>query len=303
MFESCSLKQLRDRYFTYKFWSRWNHYQLSDKLILEFCKFLFEKCATSYFLRNHRNAPFMNYHVLVVEDDLGIRETLIDLLDSCGYQVSSAINGKDGWEKIQEINPHLVVSDIMMPVMDGLRLLELIKSSITYHHLPVLILTAKVDQFTRWNSFTIGADAYVEKPFDAVELLFQINNLLALQESILLRSDMDFDSEIAIKKHSFLSQLNEAIRDNMNESTLDKIAESMNLSGSGLQKKIKHYTSHTFSDYLKRYKLSKAKALLQSGRCNVSQSSQMSGFKNLAHFSDSFKEHFGLPPSKVVVQT
>tara|TARA_B100001245_G_C22839781_1_gene403707 strand:+ start:163 stop:900 length:738 start_codon:yes stop_codon:yes gene_type:complete len=245
----------------------------------------------------------MNYHVLVVEDDLGIRETLIDLLDSCGYKVSSAINGKDGWEKIQELKPHLVVSDIMMPVMDGLRLLEMIKSSATFHHLPVLILTAKVDQFTRWNSYTIGADAYVEKPFEAVELLFHINNLLALQESILLREDMQFNPELALKKHLFLSQLNEAIRDNMNDTSLDKIAQSMNLSGSGLQKKIKQYTPHTFSDYLKRYKLSKAKALLQSGKCNVSQSSQLSGFKNLAHFSDSFKEHFGLPPSKIVVQT
>lgn len=245
----------------------------------------------------------MNYHLLVVEDDLGIRETLVDLLDSCGYMVSSAINGKDGWEKIQELNPHLVVCDIMMPVMDGLRLLEIVKSSETYHSLPVIILTAKVDQFTKWNSYTIGADAYVPKPFEAVDLLFQINNLLALRESIRIREDLGIDAKLALKKHAFLSQLNEAIQLNIQDSSLDKIAESMKLSGSGLQKKIKYYTAHTFSDYLKRYKLSKAMALLQSGKCNVSQSSQLSGFKNLAHFSDSFKEHFGHSPSKVVAQT
>lgn len=248
------------------------------------------------------NCSCMNYHILIVEDDFGIRETLADLLESFGYEVASAQNGYEGWKELEHLVPDLIISDVMMPVMDGIKLLELTKTSTDYCTIPFIMLTARVDDELKNQSFNIGADAYITKPFDTDHLLFQINYQLILRDSINRCDLAEEDSIFALKHHNFINDLNTAIQSNLGDSSLTRISQAMELSPSGLQKKIKLHTDHTFSDYLKRYKLSNAKALLESGKCNVSQTSHMSGFKNLAHFSESFKEHFGVPPSKVVVQ-
>ena len=247
----------------------------------------------------------MNFHVMIVEDDLGIRETLSDLLDSCGYKVSEAINGKDAWDQLSSGSslPDLVITDIMMPIMDGARLLELIKTDISLYQIPVIMLTAKVEHEVRSKSLEIGASAYITKPFEADDLLFHIDCQINLSNLLKWSQFDEINSSLALKHYIFISDLNRAIGENIHDTSLSCIANSLGISTSGLQKKIKQYTNHTFSDYLKRYKLSKAKALLQSGKCNVSQSSYLSGFKNLAHFSDSFKTQFGLSPSKIVVHT
>lgn len=244
----------------------------------------------------------MNYHVLIVEDDFGIRETLKDLIDSFDYVVTCAENGYEGWKEIECSPPDLVISDVMMPVMDGIKLLELVKSNPQFYSIPFIMLTARVDQEFERKSYEIGADAYITKPFDADELLFRINYLLILNSNIVRRGLNEQASEHALKNHIFINELNKAIEVNIHESSLLNISSVMDLSPSGLQKKVKHHTDHTFSDYLRRFKLSNARALLESGRCNVSQSSLKSGFKNLAHFSESFKEQFGISPSKIVVQ-
>lgn len=241
----------------------------------------------------------MNYKVLVIEDDSGIRETLCDLLITMSYSVKAASNGQEGLECLKVGKPDLIICDIMMPIMGGMEFLKRVKSDENYWYIPVLMLTAKIEYEDRERAYEIGADDYLVKPFEIKDLTFRIKYLIALRENI---SSKSLDRTSPLDMHVFLNKLNFAIQINLHQSQLGKVAKELNLSESSLQKKVKFHTEHTFSEYLKRYKLSRARALLESGVCNVSESSSRSGFKNLAHFSDSFKSFYGVSPSKILAE-
>lgn len=241
----------------------------------------------------------MKLRILIIEDDSGVRETLSDLLESLGYLVYTAFNGQDGMNQLQKLTPDLIICDVMMPVMDGMEFLRIVKSNRDLWMIPVLMLTAKVEFEDRMKAYEIGADGYLVKPFEVKSLAYSIKNLIALSQNI---SSKGANGKGPLAVHTFLVNLNNAIELHLTDSSLELIAKEMNLSESSLQKKIKYYTKHNFSEYLRRYKLSRAKALLQAGMCNVTESSIRSGFKNLAHFSESFKALYGLSPSKVLAE-
>lgn len=236
--------------------------------------------------------------ILLVEDDLGIRETVSDLIETMGYKAMCAENGLEALQLIPVIKPDLIVSDIMMPRMDGLQLLNHLKSDVNYCAIPVIILTAKVDFETQLDSYRIGADGYVMKPFNIQELSYKIKNLIALKEN-LLNSKIDSENS-SDPEWRFVQKLNTILDKHLDDVRLSTVAGLMGLSSSGLQKKLKRYSSQSFQDYLRIFKLSKAKALLESGKCNVSEAADKSGFKSVSSFSKSFKEQFGYSPKELI---
>lgn len=241
----------------------------------------------------------MSKVILLVEDDYAIRETVSDLILTMGYEPMEANNGLVALGLLQEQRPDLIVSDIMMPEMDGMELLERLKSNNSYCTIPIIMLTAKADFDSQLDSFRIGADGYVTKPFDMRELSYKIKNLINLKEN-LLHSQVTVDQS-EDPEWRFIQKLNTKIEASLHEIRLHSIAENMNLSPSGLQKKLKKYSSQSFQDYVRIFKLSKAKALLESGECNVSEAADRSGFKSISSFSKTFKEQFGSSPKELIV--
>lgn len=240
----------------------------------------------------------MNQKILIVEDDSSVRETLVDLIETLGYQHSTAKDGAEGLILVKNHRPSLIISDIMMPRMDGFELLKALKSDPGLCTIPVILLTARVEPESRLRGFENGADAYVTKPFNLQELAYQISNLLTLKEN-LIKEFIDVDKE-EDPQWGFMLKLHESLEENIEQTTLDLIAEDLEMSKSSLQKKLKRYARLPFQDYVKGFKLSKAKSLLRSGKANVSQAAYTSGFRSVSHFTRSFKEEFGYPPSKLI---
>ncbi len=240
----------------------------------------------------------MMQSILLVEDDLGIRETVSDLITTMGYQASEVENGVEALEAVRSHPPDLIISDIMMPQMNGSQLLARLKADKRFCTIPVIILTAKTDYDTKLDSYRIGADGYLTKPFNIRELSYKIKNLINLKEN-LLKSEVEVE-HTKDPEWVFIQKLNGALEHHMDATSLHNISRSMQLSPSGLQKKLKKYSSQSFQDYVRIFKLSKGKALLESGDCNVSEAASRSGFKSISSFSKSFKEQFGSSPKELI---
>tara|TARA_B100001245_G_scaffold206239_1_gene168167 strand:- start:160 stop:885 length:726 start_codon:yes stop_codon:yes gene_type:complete len=240
----------------------------------------------------------MKETILLVEDDFGIRETVADLIHTLGYLTMEARNGIEALQLIGLKKPHLIISDIMMPQMDGIELLTRLKADNAYCTIPIIMLTAKADFDTQLDTFRIGADGYVKKPFDLRELAYKIRNLINLKNN-LLRTQVDIEHPHD-PEWEFILILNNHLEKHIHGISLDAISSLMNLSPSGLQKKLKKYSSQSFQDYVRIFKLSKAKSLLESGDCNVSEAADKAGFKSISSFSKSFKEQFGHSPKDLI---
>lgn len=241
----------------------------------------------------------MTKTILLVEDDFGIRETVSDLIETMGYHPIGAGNGLEALRVLQGNSPDLIISDIMMPEMDGMELLDRLKSDHVYCTIPIIMLTAKADYNSQLDSYRIGADGYVIKPFDMRELSYKIKNLINLREN-LIKSQVDVDNP-KDPEWRFVQKLNLKLESNLYDLNLVKVSEAMQMSPSGLQKKLKKYSNQSFQDYVRIFKLSKAKALLESGECNVSEAADRSGFRSISSFSKSFKEQFGNSPKELIM--
>jgi len=240
------------------------------------------------------------HEILIVEDDLGIRETIVDLLEMLGYKYREANNGKEALRLIENQQPDLILTDIMMPKMDGIELLQFLKSDYKYCTIPVLMLTAKTDIDTRLTSYKLGADGYLLKPFNMDELSYKIKNLIGFKENLIKK--LMNPSEINNgPEWDFVQRLNEVLRKNISEISLELVADQMQLSKSGLQKKLKRFSDLSFQEYVRGFKLSRARALLESGKANVNEAAFLSGFKSVSHFSRAFREQFGSNPSQRIV--
>lgn len=237
----------------------------------------------------------MPHKILIVEDDLGIRETLVDLVQVLGFDSIEASNGQQALDLLQRIRPNIILSDIMMPVMDGIRFLKILKRDEHFCTIPVIILTARTELEERLESYKYGADGYLTKPFNMTELAYLISNQISLRENLIREIASMQDHEPG--DDTFLQRFNKVLDGRLHNASLEEVALDMQLSKSGLQKKLKRYSEKSFQDYVRIFKLVKAKSLLEAGKCNVTEAANRSGFKSLGHFSQAYKDHFGISPS------
>ncbi len=243
--------------------------------------------------------------LLITEDNTDLRNYIKEIVQN-EFQVIEAMNGKEGYEKaVQEI-PDVIISDVMMPLMDGFALSEKLKRDERTSHIPIILLTAKASQSHKIAGLETGADDYLTKPFDQKELLARLRNLLN-QRKLLRRK---FAGEIILKPseisvnsadENFLTKVMHAIEVNMGEEDfgVEELAREATMSRSQLHRKLIALTGQTPSEVLRNTRLLRAKELLQKKAATPSEVAYRVGFSSHTYFSKCFKEEFGISPSEV----
>jgi len=258
------------------------------------------KRNTNYKLFNKKDLPW----ILVIDDHKEVREFIIYMLEE-KYNILQASNGQAGLELAKTYIPDIIISDVMMPEMNGFELCLLLKSDILTNHIPIIMLTAKSDVKSTLTGLSYGADAYVSKPFYKKELLLRIENMLnlthAIKEKFSFSASMtDQTNQDNNAQDEFYNKYIEIIEQLHNDSniSIEDIAEKMGLSRSQLFRKLKAITGMSHVEIIKKFRLEKAKWLLTNTRLNVSDISYQVGFSSPKYFSNVFYKEFDLRPSE-----
>lgn len=246
--------------------------------------------------------------VLVVEDNEEMKDFIAREINTT-YNVVTARDGEEAMILLKKHSIQLIVSDIMMPVMDGLTMLRQVKTDLEYSHIPVILLTARNTVQSRLEGLESGADAYIEKPFTVDILLAQISNLLHNRNT--MRNHF-FNSPIANLKSMaytkadelFLEDLNEIITRNISNPHLDveMIAGNMNVSRPTLYRKIKAISDLSPNELIRISRLKKAAELIVQNKLSLSEISEKVGFSSQSYFSRSFSKQFEISPSEYARQ-
>jgi signal transduction histidine kinase/DNA-binding response OmpR family regulator/ligand-binding sensor domain-containing protein len=242
--------------------------------------------------------------ILLVEDNPDLADFIISIL-SGQYEVSHALNGSLGLEQTIESMPDLVISDIMMPVMDGLEMTRRVKADIRTNHIPIILLTAKASQENVIAGLTEGANDYLVKPFHPAELLLRIHNLLDAQQKLRerIRQELSrpegFIEETPRPQHIFLTKLYELLDEHLDDDSfgVDQLAELLHMSRSSLHRKLKNLTDLSTSEVVRNFRLSRSTEYLKQG-FNSSDAAYKSGFGSPAYFTKCFREVYGLTPGE-----
>ena len=245
---------------------------------------------------NHESSS-LNETVLIVDDNADIRAYLRTILQD-KYQISEAADGKQGLALANEIVPDLIVSDVMMPVMNGLEFCQRIKSGTATSHIPVILLTARALNHHQIEGFESGADAYITKPFSSELLLVRINNLL---KSRMKLKDLFGHQETKTPEDPFLLKFRNYIEAHLTDSDLnvETIGAELGLSRVQLYRKIKALTGQSPVELLRTARLNKGRQLLQTTGKTVSEVAYEVGFTAPSYFTKCFKDEFGISPSDV----
>ena len=247
--------------------------------------------------------------ILIVDDEEDILDFLERILRA-KYTVFKAENGKEALKILETEAIQLVVSDVMMPEMDGFELCKLIKSNFEFSHIPVILLTAKNTIQAKVEGLELGADAYIEKPFSKEHLLAQIASLIANRSMLreyFASSPLAHIKSMAHSKadEQFLETLHEIIDKNMDDAELDveKLAKIMNVTRITLYRKIKAITNLTSIELINITRLKKAAAFLLQGDYRVYEVADMVGFSSQSNFARSFHKQFGMSPTDYARQS
>ena len=242
--------------------------------------------------------------IAIVEDDDEIASYLQTELSN-EYNVRYYPNGKVALAEILKDMPNLVISDVMMPEMDGITLCTKLKSNINTNHLPVILLTAKSRDEDRMEGLETGADAYVVKPFNMDILRRTIANLLAVRRTLKNKFTGQEDQADKVNKvdvqtpdDKFLQRVMDVINDNLSNSDLsvDDIADRVGISRVHLYRKMKELTNQTPHNFIKNLRLKQAARLLEDPKQSITEVMYACGFSNSASFSTMFKNMFGMSP-------
>lgn len=244
--------------------------------------------------------------VAVVEDDVDVREYLRHELSE-KYNVITFANGNEALENIIADAPEIVISDVMMPGLDGLSLCRKIKQNPNINHIPVILLSAKVENEDRMTGLQAGADSYMSKPVSMEVLMSTIAGMIANRKLLRAKFSGIQDQEDSVRKITMKSQdevlLNRimaVINDNLSSPDLsvERLAEEVGLSRVHLHRKLKELTNMSARDFIKNLRLKQAARLLREQKLSVAEVAYATGFSNPSHFTVAFKEMFGMPPTR-----
>ena len=246
--------------------------------------------------------------LLIVEDNDELRSFISTSLSNL-YNIKEAANGIEALHVLEVSVVNMIISDIMMPEMDGMELCRRVKGDENYSYLPFIVLSAKTDVDSKIDGLSLGADAYLEKPFTVAQLKAQINSIFENRrrfQAKFIQSPLDYfrkphdEPEVNKKDEEFIKRLNELILKNLDneEYTIDSLARDFLISRSSLHTKIKTITGHTPNDYIKVIRLNKAAELLATGKYQVVEVCYKVGFNTPSYFSKCFKELFGRQPGE-----
>lgn len=240
--------------------------------------------------------------ILLVEDNKELLEVIAEELRD-NFEILKAENGREAINALENNTVHLVVSDVMMPVMDGFELCKLIKSDFDYSHIPVILLTARTNLQSKVEGLGLGADAYIDKPFEPEFLQAQIESLLANRRKIkdfFANSPTVHLQSVAHNNTDevFLEKLDQAIHAHIEDHDLDveKLARLMNLGRTSLFRKIKSLTDFTPNELINITRLKRAAELLSEDNYRIYEVADMVGYASQTNFGRNFLRQFGMTP-------
>ncbi len=253
-----------------------------------------------------KTASTHHSHILITDDDQEIADYIIGELGD-RYRFEYAPNGKEALKMLLMGTYDLVISDVMMPEMDGLQLLRRIKDNPTISQLPVIMLTSKAEVEYKLEGLKSGADAYIAKPFDMEELHIQIDNLIAGVRRLrgkfsgaVSQEERIENIEVKGNDEALMERIMKSVNANMSNPsyTVDTMAEDVGISRAQLHRKMKEMTGIATGKFLRNLRMEQAARLLREGKINVAQIADHVGYADQAHFSTAFKSHFGQSPSE-----
>ncbi len=241
--------------------------------------------------------------MLVVEDNADVRQFISSHFETV-YQVYQASNGEEGWAKALEIIPDIIVSDIIMPQMDGYELCKRLKNDERTSHIPVLLLTAMHSKEHELKGITKGADDYITKPFDISVLQAKVENVLSIRESLKEKYTSTMVLEptnvmVSSPDEKFLKRVIDVVEENISDSELDieKFSQKVGISRMQLYRKLQALTNMTVKEFIRHIRLKRATQLLDQQKLNISEIAYEVGFKDLSHFRKCFKREYGMSAS------
>jgi YesN/AraC family two-component response regulator len=245
--------------------------------------------------------------VLIVEDNGDLRKYISGILGDV-YHLREAENGKTGLEMAVETIPDLILTDLMMPEMDGMEFCNRVKADQRTSHIPVIMLTAKADKESKLEGLKTGADDYLVKPFDADELLVRVENLIRqrnhLREAFrkeFISSD-PFTKDIPHTEKEFIPRIIECILNHLEDYQfgVENLADEIGFSRSQLHRKLRSVTGYGPSRFITNVKLKQAARMLREGNHNITRVLYSVGFQSPSYFSKCFRELYGLNPSEYI---
>ncbi|SNR30825.1 Signal transduction histidine kinase [Lutibacter agarilyticus] len=247
--------------------------------------------------------------LLIVDDNADIRSFIKRGLGE-EYYIYEAEDGEKGFELAKNVVPNIIITDLMMPIMDGIELCDKLKTTQETSHIPVIMLTAKTSQEWEIEGLKTGADAYIRKPFDMELLKLKLKNILNYRDELRRRFNRDTTlqpNEVTVTSTDeiFLNKAIEIVEKHMmnSEFSVELLVKEMSLSRSNLYLKIKELTGLSSSEFIRNIRLKRAVQLLEQSDLSVKEIMYMTGFNTASYFSKCFKKQFGVIPSKYVRQS
>lgn len=264
--------------------------------------------------------------VMIVDDNSGIRNFIRQVL-SDSYQFAECGNGLEALEMARKVLPDIILSDVMMPLMDGVSLTQQLRQFSETRHIPVILITAKGSENSELAGLEAGANDYITKPFSPAILKARVEGQLGLQKELRRfikkqhtgskpptaavkgtgRTDaanLSFGDKVSVKQNDYLKEAEDIIKENFGnpDFSVEFLAMRMNMSRSSLNRKFKHHSNETAQDMIKRMRLEEALRLFEQGEDSITQVAYAVGYNSLSYFSRAFKEHFGANPSEFIVK-
>lgn len=243
--------------------------------------------------------------VLIIEDNKDIRHYIGSLLED-KYTLRFAANGKEGINKAREFMPDLIITDLMMPVMDGYEFCRTVRENEILNHIPIIVITAKTTDEDKQLAIKCGADAYLYKPFNAAELRIRVVKLLEQRQVLrekysraMIEGNHD-QVELSKSDHKFLNRIITVVYEQISDKDLntDVVAEAMNMSRSQLNRKIRNITGYSISAYILHIRLEKAKRMLKTDNTPISDIAMSCGFEDSSYFSRVFRQVYKITPTQ-----
>jgi signal transduction histidine kinase/DNA-binding response OmpR family regulator len=244
--------------------------------------------------------------ILVVEDNTDLRNYISRTLES-NFRIITEVNGKSGLARAIECIPDLIISDVMMPVMDGMEMSKMLKTDRRTDHIPIILLTAKADRESKLEGLDIGADNYITKPFDAEELKVRVDNLINQRRKLRDHYRKEFlsdfeDQDIPAPEDDFLVSVLNCIKKHIAEPgfNVEQLSKELRFSRTQLYRKILALTDHSPNEFIRNLRLKMATRMFHQGHRNITRVVYSVGFNTPAYFAQCFREIHGINPSEYI---
>ena len=236
-------------------------------------------------------------NIVLIEDDLALGSLIMELLLLNDFNVNWFVDGMKAIDHLKTNMPDIIISDMMMPIMNGEQLYINIRKNIEFSTVPFVIITANMDDEVKYRQLENGVNDYIMKPFQTKELIFKIRNLLQFKKNIEKKIKPDPFSKVSIRLSGidFLSSVNDILlKDMKSKIGVDELAKELFISRSSLDKRIRKLSNKNISQYIREFKLQYAIKLIDLGEKNVQFLVDETGFNSFSYFSTSFKSYVGL---------